>query len=477
MSLFLVLACAIPGATAGCSDSAGDDSDTPGDVPADDGVGPDADADGDDVDAGPDAADDGAVPDGPADDGPPVPVTFTRHTIDGARPGPGFAAAADVDGDGALELVSTAFGSMGMTVPNGDVRIYERGADWDDWPSTEVVGTDARVRFPNHPNVVDVDGDGDLDIILPSGFLACEAAMAGACGALGWYEQTGGDWVRHDVVPVGNRLFYHHAEWVDFDGDGVRDLVTVGERKPTFGASEASAQWFKGTTDGDRFERDPRGIGPGLGSLPTVRDLDGDGDLDVASAEFFVGDGSFAWYERLEEPSTANPAEVWQHHLVNADSGPAIQLSFVENLYGDGVLRAVGSNHTNTATRPPDPWESAVFVFDLSGDPRDPWTRTQISTGIVSVAGSMLAPQAAPGIFDVGDIDGDGDLDLLLSGDGDPHVFWLEQHADRSWETHVLAEGLSQAGSIVIADFDGDGRNELVASGYDANVIHVWVRD
>jgi len=68
-------------------------------------------------------------------------------------------------------------------------------------------------------------------------------------------------------------------------------------------------------------------------------------------------------------------------------------------------------------------------VFDISADPTQPWTRTQITTGIQSRKGSFVAPQAAPGIFGVGDIDGDADKDILLSGDGDPHVYWLQQHA------------------------------------------------
>jgi hypothetical protein len=89
----------------------------------------------------------------------------------------------------------------------------------------------------------------------------------------------------------------------------------------------------------------------------------------------------------------------------------------------------------------------------------------------------MFAPMAAPGIFASGDIDGDGDLDLLVAGDGDPKVYWLEQTGNGTWNQWVLETSLKQAGGIHVVDLDGDGRNELVVTGYEANAVYVYVRD
>ena len=412
--------------------------------------------------------------------GPGGAPSFSRHTID-TLPGAAWTSLADFDGDKKLDIVVSSFGSVsGFTLPNGQVRLYRQGADTKTWNGTTVVPESAGIKFPNATTLADVDTDGDLDIILPVGFLACSAVPGGQpCGGLFWYEQKSGSYAQHVIVPGGSSLFYHHAELVDFDGDGVKDLVTVGEQKGAAfppGADKAEAQWFKGTTAGDRFEKTARVIGQGLGSIPRVRDLDGDGDLDVASAEFFVKNGSFAWMERVEGPSGSNPAGKFQRHVIDDTSGPAIQLSFVENLLGDGKLRAVGANHTNTGKSPADPWPEGVFVFEIPANPKTKWSKQVISQGIKSAPGSFMAPQGAPGVFDHGDVDGDGDVDLVLSGDGDARVFWLEQ-ASSGWVTHVLEQKLAQAGGLQVADLDSDGKNEIVVTGYEANVVYVYSRN
>ena len=420
------------------------------------------------------AADAAPVPDA----APPREVTFTRHVVDTDVAGAAFVEVADVDGDQQLDLVVSSFGTLaGPVIPPGEVRVYNRNGGLDDWSYSSVVAEADNIAFPNMTTVVDVDGDLDMDVIVPSGFLAC-ALFGPGCGRLAWYEQTPGGWVPHEIIAGGSDLFYHRGVVADFDGDNIADLITVGEELPpplTGRPSRAEVQWFKGTGAG--FESREFVVGAGMGSFPRVHDVDGDDDLDIISAEYFHPDGSFAWFERTADPSPGAPAGEFTRRVIDDTVGPAVMLTLVEDLYGDGVLRAVGSNHTNTQATEPDPWESAVFVYDLPANPTQTWPRTQISEGIVSGPGSVFAPQAAPGIFGVGDIDGDGDKDIALSGDGDPRVFWLEQTDAGSFTTHVLEDPLGQAGGMGVVNLDGDGKNEIVVTGYEDNVLYIYERD
>ncbi|MCA9687023.1 MAG: hypothetical protein KC457_32955, partial [Myxococcales bacterium] len=105
---------------------------------------------------------------------------------------------------------------------------------------------------------------------------------------------------------------------------------------------------------------------------------------------------------------------VWTRHVISAEHGPAIMLRLSDELYGDGVMRAIASNHVNQGNMPPDVDESAIIVFEPGADPTAPWTSQIISQGIVSVPDVGFSIADAPGVFDLGDADGDGDLDVVV---------------------------------------------------------------
>lgn len=408
------------------------------------------------------------------DPGIPFADRFMRHTVEADISGPAWVTAGDVTGDGQTDLVVSSFGGMSFPLPAGEVRLYTMSGGIDSWSFTHIADQSAGIKFPNVTTVADLDGDSDLDVIVPSGFLACTmGGMAGGCGGLAWFEQTPGGWTRHDIVENGSDLFYHHVELHDFTSDGIPDMVTVGEEMGGMGSPDrALTRMFRGTATADRFESTPLEMGPGLGSAPQLFDVDSDSDLDIVSAEFFVEGSSFAWMEQLLPPSAENPAGAWVRHVIADDVGPSIMLKIVPDLFGDGQVRAVGSNHVNESS---DGLESAVYAFEIPASGASlPWPRTKISEGIVSVPGTAMAPMAAPGIFSVGDVDRDGDLDVALSGDGDKRVFVLEQVSPGSFVTHVLAESMGQAGGIPILDMDGDGHMEIVVTSYEANVIYIY---
>jgi hypothetical protein len=429
----------------------------------------------------PDAADD--VPDASVpmpdanttpDAGTPPKVNFKKYTVAmGTGPtgaeGAAYVSVADLDKDGKTEIVLSAFGAF-QGLNGGDLNIWEMGADLGKWTKTTTLA--AAVKYANQTRIDDLDGDGDLDVMVPSGFFICILFdQNGKCGAINWYEQDGATWKKHEII-ANAALWYHWAELVDMDGDGINDLVTAGEERPSpinnQGTQQAQLQWFKGTASGDRFEKTPKAIGPGGGSFPRVRDVDGDGDKDIVTGEFFVPGSSFAWFE-----NDGNAA--FTKHNIASDVGPTIQLSLADDLYDDGKFRVIGSNHTNTAANANDP-ESAIYVLTPGADPKQPWEKQKISTGIVSRAGSPMAPQAAPGIFGQGDIDGDGDTDVLVSGDGDDRVFWLEQESPTKWTTHVLDTALGQAGGMQVIDLNGDGKNELLVTSFEKNVLLIYER-
>ena len=57
--------------------------------------------------------------------------------------------------------------------------------------------------------------------------------------SINWFENTqGGPWTRHQVVST-DVVYYTSIVVEDVDGDGIKDLVTVGENTAADGYAEA----------------------------------------------------------------------------------------------------------------------------------------------------------------------------------------------------------------------------------------------
>ncbi|WP_167000810.1 FG-GAP-like repeat-containing protein [Mumia sp. ZJ430] len=459
---------------------------------------------------------------------------FIRTVIAEDAVGPAFTSVGDLIGDSRPEVVSTSYGKLTMqgsaALPEpGSVTLYEndgrkRGGGVDTWATRSVIEPSDGIIFPSEPTLADVDRDGDLDIIQPAGYF-WDSGMGFNRGSVTWWENRDTprsvrevlalakcplnsrtlaqlkeclaglrDWDRHDIV-TDSPFAYHDLEFVDFDGDGRKDIVTVGEQgfNPSSTTDDiVELQFFKGDGKG--------GFDPAValadrgGSSPIVTDVDGDGDLDVASAQYFgvspvvagppTGEASFVWFERVGSATDGVTDSDFVMHEISRGQGPSFSIHRAENLFGDGVDRWVGVNHTNTTTGNPGPpvflrAKPDVFLLTPGADPRTPWTVAPLASSVdpgAEFTANARPGQAAPGKTGFGDVDGDGDTDLAVSGDGAFRLYWIEQTAPGVFAQHVLpeSEGWGQAGGAKIADLDRDGNSDLVFSSFENNKIGIW---
>jgi len=127
--------------------------------------------------------------------------------------------------------------------------------------------------------VVDLDNDGRSEIIVGNGHGY----------GLSWWGQDGGAWKEHPIDPLNAQ--YHDMQWVDIDGDGQCELIT-GKRFRSHPHNEQGVNdafgWYIFKWTGECFAKHvvdfgPLGIGHGLGIFFAVADLNGDGRLDVVA--------------------------------------------------------------------------------------------------------------------------------------------------------------------------------------------------
>lgn len=468
---------------------------------------------------------------------PASPPTYERVMVDAAIPGSSFSVTEDISGDSRPEIVASGFGTFSfgpfgpIPAAAGTVSVYEntapnkKGGSLASWAETPVVELSDGITIPSQPTVADVDRDGDKDIVIPAGWFF-DGFSNLERGSITWWENreeprsvkelvawgkcllTSGTWdavaaciadlqtyKRHDVV-TNSPFAFHSVQHADMDGDGKADLVTVGEdvgNPQDYLDDVVETLFFKGNGKGG-FQPGVK-IGDGGGSLIEVHDVNGDGKLDIVSPQYFgpvtgqpfvppfardASVASYVWFEQTGSAADGLTQADFTKRAIGTAQGTAFSIKPVKNFRGDGVTRWLATNHTNDNimfppfSLYPDP---AVFEFTPGADPTQPWAVVKLTAdNAFPVTGGV--GQAAPGDFHAGDLDGDGDKDLAVSGDGSRTLYWVEQKGDGTFPVHTLpdAAGWGQAGGAVVDDLNRDGVNEMVFGSFDQNALAIWQR-
>ena len=244
--------------------------------------------------------------------------------------GSAFITSGNIDDDPYPEVLISNFNRPdGFALSTGFLTSYSL----DEEPSyTQPVTPGDGVQVgPNDVVVNDMDADGDMDLLIGFGFLTCHInPWTTPCGALTWFENTGGDWIPHDIVELGDDLFYHKALLFDLNGDGIDDVIASGEGyfTPFGGQDEALLQYWLGVGELESLTETPQLLAEGFGSLLQLVDVDQDGDEDIVSGEYFHPEAKSAvWLEQVGTLKSVK--DNWQKHTIDDTSGPSIQFEVV----------------------------------------------------------------------------------------------------------------------------------------------------
>ncbi|MCP4698270.1 MAG: hypothetical protein GY862_15660 [Gammaproteobacteria bacterium] len=355
---------------------------------------------------------------------------------------------ADFDADGDLDML------LGAT--NRQIHLYinegsaQKPVFYDSAASIDL-GSNT-----NSPIVTDLDGDGDVDVLvrLDGGTLKYFKNI-GTPQVAGFEEQSGADnpW---GGVHGGK---YGAPALADLDADGDLDLV-VGNRYD-------ASRYFENTGSAirpvyiERIGADNPWDWVDEGNYSALADLDADGDLDLlmksrSILRYFENTGSATQPEYIERRGTDNPwdeVDVSDYYAapVLADLDADGDLDLVIGDKG-GILRYF--ENTSSAARP-------VYVERSGAD--NPWYSANM--------GNSIAPTLA-------DLDADGDLDLVVGGNGASHYFENTGSAARPMYIGRTAtdnpwDGVDVGSTPALADLDADGDLDL-AMGSHTGTLHYF---
>ncbi len=220
---------------------------------------------------------------------PSQPV-FTKHTID-ARPGGIHVLPVDLNHDGRMDFVAL------LAQEHEAVIAYINKGTGDFSFEQQVI-----YRAP-HPNwgssgiqLVDLDKDGDLDVLLTHGDTFDDGLVKPYHG-IQWLENTGTyPYVEHTIAQMPG---VHRAEAADIDGDGDLDIVACALLAGGSDVDEKTLPalvWLEQTTPGT-FVRHTIEMGVPRHASLDVGDIDGDGTVDIVVGNFFMEQRAAPWIE------------------------------------------------------------------------------------------------------------------------------------------------------------------------------------
>lgn len=336
---------------------------------------------------------------------------------------------ADVTGDGYKDIIAG--------------RYFYRN------PGGNMSGRWQRITFSINVDamlVVDVDGDSFTDAIaeaLPDVYwLEAEDKLGNSWKAkkIGTLPKTGH--VNGQGYMLGQIIAGGKPEIILACGDGIY-YFQIPE-------NPENGNWSKTRIASETMDE---GIGTG--------DIDGDGDIDIATGKKEGKTFMVMWYE-----NPGNGSADWKGHLVSKTAFAPDRIVIAE-INGDSRLDVVVSEERYPGPEP----DASLYWFE---QPRYPKSQTWKKHIVVT--------EYSLNNLDVADMDRDGDLDIITCEHKGPkgkfRLQIFENDSKGNFTEHIADRGKESHLGARVADMDNDGDLDIVSAAWDNyQLLHLWRND
>ena len=288
--------------------------------------------------------------------------------------------------------------------------------------------------------VADLNHDGKPDII----------ALASGMSELAWYENPG--WQRHVIVDGMARMI--NCTVVGGDAEGIPEIVLASEFQNQ-AKNSLGIVWVL------RHQGDPRQpwSKTEIDRIPTshrlrTADIDGSGRRVVIDAAL-TGPKAEAPDYRDQAPLVFYRPGEWKRQTISTANSGVVHGVFVIDWDGDGRDEILTASF------------EGIHLFKLEKDGR--WSRTEIARG-----DPAPWPKSGSSDITVGQLGRRRFLATIEPWHGNQVAIYRQQGT--VWTRQVIDSSLVDGHTIQVGDFDGDGRDDVVAGyrgqGRSVNLYH-----
>jgi len=370
--------------------------------------------------------------------------TFATQQTFATGTGPHGVAAADLNGDGLIDLVVTNQQSASVSVL---LNTTSAGATTPTFAAQQsfTVGTN-----PTSVAIADLDGDGKPDLIVTN-------ASSGTISILRNTTAPGATtptFAEQQTLATGSYPFSVAA--LDIDGDGKIDLAVANVGSSTVSVLRNSTAAGAATLTFDKQASLSTGIEP---AWLAVADFNGDGKPDLVAAAYIGNLASILLNTTAPGSTTLTFAD--QQILVTG-AGPVSVVA--ADLNGDGRPDAAVVNSLSILST----ISLSVFLNETAAGAALPSFTDQQTFGTGLGAASVAAA----------DVDGDGKPDLIVTNQSDATVSVLINTTPVGSTTPTFvaqttfAVGVDPVG-VTAADVNGDGKPDLIVANNQASTVSV----
>lgn len=365
------------------------------------------------------------------------PVTWTKNVISDQLEKAKKNVVVDIDADGDLDIVCTANpeGSGAEDGAADNVTLYLN--DGTETYSEKII--DYQFRTARGLASADLNGDGYPDVIVGS---------QNGDSSLVWYENPvssyESEWTKTNIA--GGAPYNYIVLAVDLDNDGNLDIVDgIGDVAAGGSLSGDYIRWLENSGGSSPSFTENNLINYPTPSGIAVADFDGDSDLDIAG---------MCWLNYTNpSPVTDEDVRWW----AQGSSMTFTEQETIKTAYGGNDAAAADVDGDDDMDLLGAGWKAqTIDWWANNGSGSFGSSLHTIKTSFTHSRNTVAA-----------DMDGDADMDILACADDDNTVSWFENNGSQSFSEHQITTSFAYAYFVSAADMDGDGDMDVTATAQD----------